>query len=218
MSEVLVVAQRARRVSSGATNLDLDIKDTPQSISLVTQEQMQQFGADSLNDALRLATGIQVEEGETNRTLYLVRGFEVHNTQIDGIGLPNSWGIVTNAMDTFGYDKLEVIRGANGLLTGVGNASGTINYVRKRPTNDRRGQIGLSGGSWSNRRVEADFSTPFTEGRHLGRPRDRRARGRRLVPARLRDRPHLPLWRDRRTDRRARHAGVRLFLAEGQHQ
>jgi outer membrane receptor for ferric coprogen and ferric-rhodotorulic acid len=164
LDQVLVVAQRARRVSSGATNLDMEIKETPQSISLVTQEQMQQFGVDSLNDALRMATGIQVEEGETNRTLYLSRGFEVRNTQIDGIGLPNSWGIVTNAMDTFGYEKLEVIRGANGLLTGVGNASGTINYVRKRPTNDTRGQIGLGGGSWSNRRIEADFSTPFTEG------------------------------------------------------
>lgn len=163
LGQVLVVAQRARRVSSGATNLDIDIKETPQSISVVTQEQMQQFGADSLNEALRLATGIQVEEGETNRTLYLARGFEVRNTQIDGIGLPNSWGLVTNAMDTFGYEKLEVIRGANGLLTGVGNASGTINYLRKRPTNDRQGRIGVSTGSWGNKRVEADFSTPFNE-------------------------------------------------------
>jgi outer membrane receptor for ferric coprogen and ferric-rhodotorulic acid len=163
LEEILVVAQRARRVSTGATNLDLDIKETPQSISVVTQEQMQQFSADSLNEALRLATGIQVEEGETNRTLYLSRGFEIRNTQIDGVGLPNSWGLVTNAMDTFGYEKLEVIRGANGLLTGVGNASGTINYVRKRPTNDTQGKIGASGGSWSNWRVEGDFSTPLTE-------------------------------------------------------
>jgi outer membrane receptor for ferric coprogen and ferric-rhodotorulic acid len=164
LDQVLVVGQRARRTSTGATNLDLEIKETPQSISVVTQEQMQQFGVDSLNDALRMATGIQVEEGETNRTQFIARGFEVRNTQIDGVGLPNGWGIVTNAMDTFGYEKLEVIRGANGLLTGVGNAAGTVNYVRKRPTNDRRGQVGFSGGSWSNRRIEADFSTPFTEG------------------------------------------------------
>lgn len=163
LGQVLVVGQRARRTSTGATNLDLDIKETPQSISVVTQEQMKMFGADSINDALRMATGIQVEEGETNRTQFLSRGFEVRNTQIDGVGLPNGWGIVTNAMDTFGYEKLEIIRGANGLLTGVGNASGTVNYVRKRPTNDRQGSIGLSSGSWSNRRIEADFSTPFTQ-------------------------------------------------------
>jgi outer membrane receptor for ferric coprogen and ferric-rhodotorulic acid len=170
LDTVRVVSQRANRVSNGATNLDLDVKETPQSISMVSREQMEQFGVDNLNDALRLATGIQVEEWETNRTNYLARGFEIKNTQIDGVGLPNDWGIVTGAMDAFGYEKLEVIRGANGLLTGVGNASGTINYVRKRPTNEPKGQVGVSFGSWGNRRVQVDYSTPFTEdGRWAGR-------------------------------------------------
>ncbi len=142
-------------------------------------------------NALRLATGIQVEEVSTNRTQYLARGFEIKNTQIDGIGLPNGWGIVTNAMDTFGYEKLEVIRGANGLLTGVGNASGTINYVRKRPTNEAQGHLGVSGGSWDRRRVEADYLDAVQRCGHLGRPHGGRDRGERLVPARLRDRPHI---------------------------
>lgn len=170
LDTVLVVAQRANRVSNGATNLDLDIKDTPQSISVVDATQMREFGADSLNEALRLATGIQVDEWETNRTTFTARGFDIANTQIDGVGLPNDWGIVTGATDTFGYEKLEVIRGANGLLTGVGNAAGTINYVRKRPTNEREGEFGLSYGSWSTVRAEADYSTPFTaDGRWAGR-------------------------------------------------
>lgn len=163
LEEVLVVAQRASRVSNGATNLNLEIKETPQSISVVSQDQIKQFGADNLNDALRLATGIQVEEESTNITQYLARGFEIKNTQIDGIGLPNGWGIVTNAMDSFGFEKLEVIRGANGLLTGVGNAAGTINYVRKRPTNEAQGQLGITFGSYDRRRIEADYSTPFND-------------------------------------------------------
>ncbi len=170
LDAVLVVAQRAGRVSNGATNLDLGIKDTPQSISVVNQGQMEQFGATSVNDALRLATGVQVDEWETNRTNYTSRGFDIQNTQIDGVGLPNSWGIATGAMDDFGYEKLEVIRGANGLLTGVGNAAGTINYVRKRPTNKEQGSFGVSYGSWSTKRVEADYSTPFTtDGSWAGR-------------------------------------------------
>jgi len=163
LDAVMVVAQRANRVSNGATNLDLDIKDTPQSISVVSSEHMQQFGANSVNDALRLATGVRVDEWETNRTSYSARGFDILNTQIDGVGMPNSWGIATGAMDTFGYEKVEVIRGANGLLTGVGNAAGTINYVRKRPTNEAQGMFGLSYGSWNTVRAEADYSTPFTE-------------------------------------------------------
>jgi outer membrane receptor for ferric coprogen and ferric-rhodotorulic acid len=96
------------------------------------------------------------------RTSYSARGFDILNTQIDGVGMPNNWGIATGAMDTFGYEKVEVIRGANGLLTGVGNAAGTINYVRKRPTNEKHGSVGISYGSWSTRRIEADYSTPFT--------------------------------------------------------
>ncbi len=170
LEEILVVALRADRISNGATNLDLDIKDTPQSISVVTREQMQLFGANSVNDALRLATGIQVDEWETNRTSYSARGFDILNTQIDGVGMPNNWGIATGAMDTFGYEKVEVIRGANGLLTGVGNAAGTINYVRKRPTNEPQGSVGISYGSWSNKRIEGDYSTPFTtDGAWAGR-------------------------------------------------
>ena len=163
LEAVLVTAKRADRISTGATGLNLDIKDTPQSISVVTAEQMENFGADNLNDALRLATGINVEEWETNRTNYMARGFEIKNTQVDGIGLPNDWGIVTGGMDAFGYEKLEVIRGANGLLTGVGNASGTLNYVRKRPLNDTRGSLELTAGSYDHKRIEADYSTPFVE-------------------------------------------------------
>jgi len=170
LDTVHVVAQRARRISNGATNLDLDIRETPQSISIVSARQMQEFGADSVNEALRLVTGVRVDEWETNRTSYSARGFDILNTQIDGVGLPNGWGIATGATDAFGYERIEVIRGANGLLTGVGNAAGTINYVRKRPTNQREGVAGLSYGSWNTVRAQVDYSTPFTaDGRWAGR-------------------------------------------------
>ena len=162
LDAIRVVGQRANRVSNGATNLDLSIRETPQSITVVSSEQMRRFGADSVNEALRLATGVRVDEWETNRTSYSSRGFDILNTQIDGVGLPNGWGVATGAIDAAGYEKVEVIRGANGLLTGVGNAAGTINYVRKRPTNEREGRLGLSYGSWNTLRAEVDYSTPFT--------------------------------------------------------
>jgi outer membrane receptor for ferric coprogen and ferric-rhodotorulic acid len=66
-------------------------------------------------------------------------------------------------LDTVVYDKVEVIRGANGLLTGTGNPSGTINYIRKRPTNDAFVTTEMSGGTWNKRRLEADASGPRTE-------------------------------------------------------
>lgn len=170
LDAVLVVAQRAERSSNGALNLDLAIKDTPQSISVVTAEQMRDFGATTVNEALQLATGLNVEDAETNRTYYMARGFDILSTQIDGIGMPNGWGVVVGATDSFAFDKVDVIRGANGLLTGVGNSSGTINYVRKRPTNDEQGSFGVSYGSWNTRRIEADYSAPLSkDGRWAGR-------------------------------------------------
>lgn len=165
LGEVTVVGARASRVSTGATGLDLEIKETPQSISIVPSEKMRDFGTTSINEALRLAPGITVDEWETNRTSYSMRGFDIANTQVDGVGMPNGWGIVTGAVDTYGYEKIEVIRGANGLLTGVGNAAGTINFVRKRPTNEKKGEVNVSYGSWNTKRIEADYSTPLNEDR-----------------------------------------------------
>ena len=65
-------------------------------------------------------------------------------TQVDGMGMTNDWGLVEGQLDTYLFEKIELIRGANGLLTGVGNASGTINFVRKRPTNKDGGEIQLT--------------------------------------------------------------------------
>jgi outer membrane receptor for ferric coprogen and ferric-rhodotorulic acid len=158
---VLVTAKRDDRVSRGATGLDLDIAETPQSISIISHEQMTSFATSDINDALRLATGVSVEAWETNRTNYMARGFDIKNTQLDGIGMPNDWGIVTGDVDSYQYEKIEVIRGANGLLTGVGNSSGTLNFVRKRPTNSRQGEFSFSGGSENLVRVEGDYSTPL---------------------------------------------------------
>ena len=163
IEKIHIVGVRQNRVSRGATGLTMEISETPQSISVISEDLMQSFGAFNINDALKLAPGINVEEWETNRTNYTARGFEIKNTQIDGVGLPNDWGIVTGAVEAYGYEKIEVIRGANGLLTGVGNASGTLNYVRKRPTNDEGGEISVSAGSFDFKRMQGDYSTLLTE-------------------------------------------------------
>ena len=163
MEYVLVTGKREERVSRGATGLNLDITETPQSISIISSEQMARFATSDINEALRLSTGVSVEAWETNRTNYMARGFDIKNTQLDGVGMPNDWGIVTGDIDAYQYEKIEVIRGANGLLTGVGNSSGTLNFVRKRPTNQRQGELNFTGGSENLWRVEGDFSTPLGE-------------------------------------------------------
>ena len=163
VEKILIVGVRSDRVSKGATGLTMEVSETPQSISVVSADLIKNFAATNLNDALRLATGLNVETWETNRTNFTSRGFDIKNTQIDGIGMPNGWGIVTGAMESYGYQEIEVIRGANGLLSGVGSSAGTINYVRKRPTNENEGQVGFTLGSWDTKRVEADYSVLLTD-------------------------------------------------------
>lgn len=163
LQKVTVTAKRERRVSKGATNLPLEIKDTPQSISTIDKETLRDFGATGSNDALRFATGLVVDEWETNRTSFQARGFDVMLTQIDGLGMTNDWGLVESQKDAYLFERIEVIRGANGLLTGVGNASGTINFVRKRPTNKDGGEVLATAGSYGLKRLALDYNKVLTE-------------------------------------------------------
>lgn len=163
LDSVVVTAKRSARISSGATGLKLDVKETPQSISILDAETMINFGTNGSNEALSLATGINVEQYETNRAIFNSRGFDIQSTQIDGLGVINSWGTVVGQQDTYLFDRIELIRGANGLLTGVGNASGTINYVRKRPLNTDTGEVVLSGGSFHTLRTALDYNKVLTK-------------------------------------------------------
>lgn len=163
LGAIVVSGKRAARVSKGATGLPMEVKETPQSISSIDREELIDYGLTGSNEALGLATGINVEQYETNRATFNARGFEIQLTQVDGLGMTNAWGTVVGREDTFLFDRIEVIRGANGLLTGVGNSSGTINYVRKRPTNKDGGVFGVSGGSWGLKRATLDYNKILTE-------------------------------------------------------
>jgi outer membrane receptor for ferric coprogen and ferric-rhodotorulic acid len=162
IEEIHITGAREHRTSRGALVLPVSIYDTPQAVTVVDREFIEDFGLDDVNDLLKLVTGVNVEEVETDRTYYNSRGFDIKSMQVDGVGLPFNWNVVGD-LDTVVYDKVEVIRGANGLLTGTGNPSGTINYIRKRPTNDAFVTTEMSGGSWNRRRLEADVSGPLTE-------------------------------------------------------
>ena len=149
--------------ASGASRMELAIKDIPQSVSVITNAQLQDFQLTDVNLALDTATGVNVERIETDRTYYTARGFDITNFQIDGIGLPLTSGNNHAGDDTAVYDRIEVIRGANGLMTGVGNPSATVNYIRKRPGQDNELQVRGTVGSYDLYRLEADGTYQITD-------------------------------------------------------
>ncbi|MEH6386417.1 MAG: TonB-dependent siderophore receptor [Pseudomonas profundi] len=153
-------AYQAERAST-AMRFNLTPRETPQSTSVVTRAQLEDFNLNSALDALESTPGISVERVETERTYFTARGFDITNFQFDGLGAPMMYKNLQGDIDTVIYDRIEVLRGANGLLSGTGNPSATVNFIRKRPT--REFQASLSGtlGSWDQRRLEADVSGPI---------------------------------------------------------
>jgi outer membrane receptor for ferric coprogen and ferric-rhodotorulic acid len=149
--------------ASGASRLELAIVDIPQSVSVITDTQMNDYQLKDINAVLDTATGVNVERIETDRTYYTARGFDITNFQIDGVGLPLTSGNNHADEDTAIYDRIEIIRGANGLMTGVGNPSATVNFIRKRPNGKNAFSAAATVGSWDNARLELDATAKLND-------------------------------------------------------
>lgn len=92
---------------------------------------MDDFSLDDINAVLESTPGVTVEQIETDRTYFKARGFEITNFLIDGLGTPQTSGSIQGTLDTAIYDRVEIVRGANGMMTGAGNPSATVNMVLK---------------------------------------------------------------------------------------
>lgn len=149
--------------AQSATKLGLTIKETPQSISVVSRALMDDFSLDDINAVLESTPGVTVEQIETDRTYFKARGFDITNFLIDGLGIPQSSGSIQGTLDTAIYDRVEIVRGANGMMTGAGNPSATVNMVLKKPTYTTQAHASASYGSWNNKRVDIDVSTPIND-------------------------------------------------------
>ena len=160
-TQLVVIGKRVIKGSAGATGLDLSLRQTPQSVTVVPAARIQEFGLSDANQLLATIPGINVEADETDRTYYNSRGFDIINFQVDGVGQPLDWGLQVGALDTAIYDRVEAIRGATGMLTGTGNPSATINYIRKRPTRTFQSELSAGYGSWNDLRLTADVSGPL---------------------------------------------------------
>ncbi|OUY07690.1 TonB-dependent siderophore receptor [Acinetobacter populi] len=150
--------------SSSATKLNIEAKETPQTINVVTQQQLQDFNVNSIRSALTLTPGITVSNEETDRSSYLARGFEISNILVDGVGFPlGSYNYNDLNQDTFLYDRIEVVKGADALTNAFGDPSATINMIRKRPSKEFNAAANISYGSWNTQRYETDVSGALTQ-------------------------------------------------------
>lgn len=124
------------------TKTDTPLIETPQSISIITQEQLQDQRADSLGTALRYTPGVQGETFGFNprATSLKIRGFDSITTGLfrDGLQLrtPTPSGEFFNP-EPYGAERIEVLRGPASVLYGQSNPDGLVNFVTKRPPGRR---------------------------------------------------------------------------------
>lgn len=152
-----------------ATKLNLTVLETPQVVSVISRDQIEDFSLREINSLLAYVPGVTVEQVETGRTYYTARGFDIVNFQYDGLGVPFAYGLGHGHDDTAIYEQVEVVKGATGLITGLANPSATINYVRKRPTEEAQASVIGSVGSWSQYRLDGDISGPIVADKLNGR-------------------------------------------------
>nr|WP_276323421.1 TonB-dependent siderophore receptor [Achromobacter xylosoxidans] len=140
--------------------LPLTVRETPQSITVIGQEQMRQQNLQSLDEVMRHATGITVRPYQQLTTAYYARGFQVDSYEQDGV--PVLMGNqAASPQDMAVYERVEILRGANGLLHGAGNPAATVNLVRKRPQREFAFSGAVSAGNWDRYRAEADLGGPL---------------------------------------------------------
>lgn len=148
--------------NTAATGLSLTPRETPQSITIITREQIDDQAASTIANVLEYTTGLSVKRVDRGRNLLSARGFDITSFQLDG--LPIATGNVgLEETSTTIYDRVEVIRGAVGLLQGAGEPSASINMIRRKAeARELTGAITLEAASWDHVSATADISTPLT--------------------------------------------------------
>lgn len=140
------------RGSNTATGLELSLRETPQSITVVTRQRLDDQDLRTLDDLALQVTGLTLHRSDSIDTQISARGFDIDVYQMDGV--PVVLGRAKPRLSV--YDRVELLRGAGGLLNGAGDPGGAFNLVRKRPTSQLRTELTASYGSWNDIRAQAD--------------------------------------------------------------
>jgi iron complex outermembrane receptor protein len=166
-----VTGYRAKR-STTATKTDTPLNEVPQSISVITADQIRDQSSPNMQEALRYTAGVRNEMyGIDNRGDYFsMRGGSEGSVLLDGLRLPLTgwWGVVRN--EPYAFERIEVLRGPASVIAGQNGPGGVVNLVSKRPQAEAANEVQVQGGINNHKQVAADLTGPIdAEGRLLYR-------------------------------------------------
>jgi catecholate siderophore receptor len=142
-----------------ATRTLTPLRDIPQSITVVTNEQIKDQMLMSISDVVRYMPGITAHQGENNRDDVVIRG----NRSSADFFLNGIRDDVQYYRDLYNLDRVETMKGPNAMIFGRGGGGGVINRVTKEAYFAPLREISLQGGSFSNKRVSVDFDQPIND-------------------------------------------------------
>lgn len=151
--------------SGTATKTDTPLIETPQSVSVITTDQIRNQGAVSIGEALRYTAGVSgdVNGGSDTRFGGLqIRGFDMTmpGLYVDGLRIPSSNYVHFNGLDPYGAERIEVLKGPSSAMYGGSGTGGILNYVTKLPTAQQFGEVSISGGSFNRYQGQFDMGGP----------------------------------------------------------
>lgn len=159
----------ARR-SETATKTDTPILETPQSITVVTRDQMDDQGATTVSQALRYSAGVLGETRLSSGGRYdsvFIRGFGGAGTgagfvnNLDGLRLLRGVNFLVPSFEPWGLERVEVLRGPSSVVFGQVKPGGLINMVSKRPRDEKHGEIQLRFGDRQRAEMAFDVGGPI---------------------------------------------------------
>ena len=166
LDKVVVKGERAegysvRRTSAG-TRFDLAPREIPQSVSIISHQRIEDQKLDDIIDVLANTTGVTSTQSDSERTEFYARGFYIDAYQFDGLPtqMVQNWSYGDSGLDLALYDRVEVVRGATGLLSGAGNPSASVNLIRKHADSaELNGSVSVNVGSWGRTRTTVDVGS-----------------------------------------------------------
>lgn len=140
--------------SRTATKTDTALKDTPQSISVVTQDVIKDQSIQSISEAVRYVPGVTASQGEGNRDALNFRGAGVTTGDFYVDGVRDD---AQTYRDLYNTDRIEILRGSNAMIFGRGGSGGVINRVSKEAGWDPVRELSLTYGAYDQKRTAIDI-------------------------------------------------------------
>ncbi|QEI07482.1 TonB-dependent siderophore receptor [Pigmentiphaga aceris] len=147
------------------TGMAQSLKDTPQSVAVVTRQRLSDQNLDRYDDVVMKTPGVSRIFLNSGQSGYSIRGFSLSAAAlVDGLQTAGTFGgILGQAPDMATIDRVEVLRGAAGLQLGAGDPAGAVNMVRKRPLAEKQLELTARVGSWGYKRGELDATGPLND-------------------------------------------------------